>query len=565
MNRHLASVVCAAALGGCSIVSAEREPDSTDADGKADGLQACPDEVAINNGQGSNRRCYDTTNGRFVPTVCCAEACEGADWREQSNGTVCAWVHDAPEGSQVGQFAPRMCCELQDALACSRAVWQDGACIDPLRDSSVDASCCGDAAPACDPWLANAIRGCISDVQADLATDPESPSMNALELLHVCTHEGDLLGPMFDDLCDVAPQLELCSADFETFFQAYVQPCAEALRPEHDCALGRVWQDTLRQPNVAMIERVTLTLADAGSLPALESSQVIESVRQSAFGEVADLSEAFAFVDDGRIDRMRLFELGNARAFTAYTYGAGDNLHGAVFDHGTTTIATRVLDGDLYDGSPVPQLGCGIPIGRAGQPCTDHASCGPGLQCWGMISAHPAYGQVGRCTDPTLGTSSPARGNLCQTLQDCPLEEGLVCAGMQFELGHCRAAWKVGSYHEEATFEIPDAGTLERDLGVFGLATVVESMEIDLTITHPDPSQLRVSLRGALQDEGTTVAVFDGTVDSVPGALVRISGPIGFPGDEQVNGLWTLVVEDRAAGSVGTLHGWSLHLTTRWD
>ena len=569
MNRHIGSVICAAALGaawGCSVESVEAESAGTGAGGKADALDACPADVAINSAQGSQRRCYDTSNGQFVSTLCCAEVCEGADWREQSNGTVCAWVHDAPEGKQKGQFAPRMCCELNDALACSRATWQQGACTDPVTGSSVDATCCGNQALECDPWLASSIRNCVSEVQADLASDPESPFMNTLELLEVCTNEGDLLGPMLDEICTFAPELDLCAVDFATFHQDFVLPCGQVLRPEHDCAFGRVWRDALRQPNVAMVERLTLTPADAANLSALETDQVIEAVRQSAFGDVADVNDAFAFVDQGQIDRVQLFELGNARAFTAYTYGAGDNLFGAVFDYGTTTIATRVLDGDLYDGAAVPQLGCGIPIGRAGQPCTGHESCGAGLQCWGMISdAHPAYSTVGRCTDPQLGMGLPATGNTCQTLQDCPLESGLVCAGMQWEFGHCRAAWKAGSYHEAATFEIPDNGTLSRDLGVFGLATVVESMEIDLTIDHPDPTQLHISLRGALQDEGTTVTVFDGATTPVPGAHVRISGPIGFPGDEQVNGRWTLVVEDRAAGSVGTLHGWSLHLVTRWD
>lgn len=568
MHRHLGSVVCAIGLvagWGCSVETTEPGGVATGAGGKADALDACPADVAINSGDGSQRRCYDTATGRFVSTVCCAEACDGADWREQSNGTVCAWVHGAPEGAAQGQFAPRMCCELNDALACSRASMQAGACTDPVMGGEVDAACCTDEAPACDPLLASSIRACVGAVEADLASDPESPPMNALELLEVCTHEGDLLGPMFDELCGFDPTLEFCDVDFGTFHEEFVQPCGEALRPEHDCAFGRVWGDLGRQPNVFIVERTALTPPDAGSLSPLEVDQVIEAVRQSAFDDVSDVAEAFAFVDEGRIEVLQFFELGHARAFTGVAYAAGDNVFGAVFDRGTSTLATRVLDGDLYDGSTVPQLGCGIPIARAGQPCSDHDACGPGLQCWGTIDEHPAYGRVGRCTDPALGTASPARGDQCFGPDDCPLEDGLVCAGYQFEWGHCRAAWKAGSYHDQATFEIPDDGTLERDLGVFGLATVVENMAIDLSITHPDPSQLLVTLRGALRDEGTTVTVFDGATQPVPGAHVHISRPVGFPGDESVNGLWTLYIEDRAGGSVGTLHGWSLHLVTRWD
>ena len=40
---------------------------------------------------------------------------------------------------------------------------------------------------------------------------------------------------------------------------------------------------------------------------------------------------------------------------------------------------------------------------------------------------------------------------------------------------------------------------------------------------------------------------------------------IGFSGDESVNGEWTLRVADRATGKVGTLLGWQLTVTSRWD
>ena len=40
---------------------------------------------------------------------------------------------------------------------------------------------------------------------------------------------------------------------------------------------------------------------------------------------------------------------------------------------------------------------------------------------------------------------------------------------------------------------------------------------------------------------------------------------VGFSGDEQVNGTWTLRVVDLTTGQAGTLSDWHLTITSRWD
>lgn len=92
------------------------------------GTLECPAEAAIS-GQGAQRACRDSDTGDAVAPECCAAQCEGADWREQANGSFCAYVHGAPEGARVGQFAPRLCCELDlpdlddNAGAVGRAIY----------------------------------------------------------------------------------------------------------------------------------------------------------------------------------------------------------------------------------------------------------------------------------------------------------------------------------------------------------------------------------------------------------------------------------------------------------
>lgn len=64
--------------------------------------------------------------------------------------------------------------------------------------------------------------------------------------------------------------------------------------------------------------------------------------------------------------------------------------------------------------------------------------------------------------------------------------------------------------------------------------------------------------------DGTTALVFDG--EDIPAGDVLIEAPVlGFPGDESVNGPWTLRVADQGAHDQGTLRSWSLELISRWD
>ncbi len=147
-------------------------------------------------------------------------------------------------------------------------------------------------------------------------------------------------------------------------------------------------------------------------------------------------------------------------------------------------------------------------------------------------------------------------------------QDGLVCSGLSiFDEGFCRPAWVLGRFRDQHTIALPKKGKITRDLFVWGLATVPEDAFIELRLLHPDPKQIKITLIPALQDEGTPFVVFDGKTDpaAVGTTTVVIDKPILHPGDESLNGRWTLVVEDTKTGKAGQIDAWALRFSSRMD
>lgn len=542
------------------------------AGGKADGLGdiGCPAEVGINDADGEQRRCFDEATGRFVPTACCADLCDGAGWREQSNGRACAWLDDPGlDGAKVGQFAPSMCCSLNDDLACAGAELDGDTCRDPESNAVVDEACCveePDDVAVCHPLVESSVRECVSAGMRE--SDPSIPPRRPTELLELCTTEGDLTGPMRDELCAVFPDEAVCQLSFEEFHTNVLGACGEALRAQYDCAFGTGFRDIERLPNNAIVRDVVLTAADIATLGDLEREQIIVAARQSAFDDVASVEAAFEFFDQGELNVLDIVEISTGRPFRALEYGAGDNSFGAIFELGSTTLVGKIQDGEMV--RPVDEfvLGCDVPFGVPGLVCSNHAACGQGLRCEGAISEHPAGGVVGRCVDHRVSDDAPANEARCSAPSDCPIEDGLVCSGLSiFDEGFCRPAWVLGQFHDNNTIELPAQGTHQRDLAVWGLATVPEDAFISLRLLHPDPQTIKITLIPALRDEGTPFVVFDGATDpaAVGTTTVVIDKAIEHSGDESLNGLWSIVVEDSAAGGAGQIDTWSLRFSSRMD
>jgi DNA uptake protein ComE-like DNA-binding protein len=139
----------------------------------------------------------------------------------------------------------------------------------------------------------------------------------------------------------------------------------------------------------------------------------------------------------------------------------------------------------------------------------------------------------------------------------------LVCAGLSYApSGTCRPSWMANVFRSGTQVSIPDGDVngVNMGLGVFGLASVAEDVIVHLELTHPRKSDLRVLLT---QPSSAQATVWE--VDGAGDARVVMGPATGIERDSEVNGEWTLTVIDTRAGSVGTLDGWSLELTSRLD
>lgn len=203
-------------------------------------------------------------------------------------------------------------------------------------------------------------------------------------------------------------------------------------------------------------------------------------------------------------------------------------------------------------GTP-PSQTCG-PDGTAavGEECLDTESCADGLRCQGR--PHDESTPYGRCIDPT---PIPGEGNTCDRWSPC--NTGLVCAGWTiFGEGHCVPQWMAGRYRDDEGGAID--GTLERGLIVNGLASVPVDIEVVTHIVHPRLTDLRVTL---LDPQGTESILWDQTSELEEWS--RSYALNGISRDDNVNGEWTLRVEDVVTGESGTLEQWSLFIVSRWD
>jgi len=157
-----------------------------------------------------------------------------------------------------------------------------------------------------------------------------------------------------------------------------------------------------------------------------------------------------------------------------------------------------------------------------------------------------------------LAGGTIADGDSCTAHEAC--SSGLCTGLTHTAVGWCRPAWMAGTFTSTADATIPDnspAGVTQT-LEVTGLATVPEDLIVHLDIDHPRKTDLYIVLTQPSSGESL---IWD--VDSAGLARVTVGG--NLERDSSVNGTWTLTVSDYFAGSTGTLRGWSLELTSRYD
>lgn len=549
-------------LGACVASTESADTGSNgSAAGKADGIgdeALCPAEVALNAGEGSAKRCYDTESGQFVASECCADVCEGASMRAQSNGERCAWTSEpGMAGARVGQFAPQLCCDLNDDLACGRATEVGGGCVDAETGMAVDAACCAPEPTACHPSVASAIDTCMYRLaESDAEEGLPVPSRTAV--FDACTQELESLGGILDERCVYQPELPFCDLDFETVASDFIAPCADA-RDDAACTFGLTYAFTQAQAHMTVVHRFEHTLASAQALSQTERDQ-ISAGASAVTGEALDLSGAFDQADAGRINVVELFDLSANVGFTAVEFGSGDTSVGAIFRAGTTERVADIGDGDIF--------GCSADIGQGGNVCSENADCADGFVCEGRIDdENPVGTPLGLC----VGTDAPGNYQDCTSIRDC--DEGYCAGVIAFgDWGMCSPGWMFGERSNETVLEA-DGESVRSDVLVYGQATVPMDLQLTLDLFHDvDPDALTIELlipgyEGGEDDERPRVTVWPREGVSAPYPTGgRVVLPVLAFGDESINGAWTLrVTDDSLDGASGGVFGWTLSYSSRYD
>ena len=210
-----------------------------------------------------------------------------------------------------------------------------------------------------------------------------------------------------------------------------------------------------------------------------------------------------------------------------------------------TLLVTQAPSAD----APVTQL----PADGPGTDCTSNDDCADGLYCIGK----PFDGSTdfGKCQD-----TGSVSGAWADCTSDAACGEGLVCMGaISWGQGWCIAAWMADTFFNDEVVSVPDgdADGIVNEAVVYGLATVPVDMVVTLDIDHARPEDLVVTLTSP---NGDVAVLWDH--EATPPNPVLASG---IPGDDTVNGAYTLTVIDTESGVQGTLKGWSFYVTSNWD
>ena len=321
--------------------------------------------------------------------------------------------------------------------------------------------------------------------------------------------------------------------------------------PSEVCELPATFVDFDNNPRYAQNgERYITAASQLAGTEAVQALAALRFVYDGSNNRIADLAAGFAMVDQGSLRVVKLYHLATNTDLTAVEFGAGDTSVGLVFFGDSIVVAGQISDSQIEN--------CNFfrantsATQAAGQPCRATSECQTGLRCEGV------FANAGVCISTT---PIPGIGNECSSDAACG-SAALICSGATRGGGLCGPTWMRGSFADVTSTALLDAGTTARSVSVRGLATVDTDVTIKLTVDHPKPSQLRITLANP---GGTEAVVFQGTAANTGSSVVLNQPVIGFSGDESVNGQWTLRITDMTTGSVGTLRGWTLGVTSRWD
>ena len=122
---------------------------------------------------------------------------------------------------------------------------------------------------------------------------------------------------------------------------------------------------------------------------------------------------------------------------------------------------------------------------------------------------------------------------------------------------HCGRPGPPRTHAGETGRAIPDAGTLESRIEVTD-AGQLQSLHVDVEITHSFPYELTLRLRGPSGREFVLLTEDPSSTSRIERSF-EVTGFVG----EELRGTWTLTVTDGASGDTGTLDAWRLRASTR--
>jgi subtilisin-like proprotein convertase family protein len=121
----------------------------------------------------------------------------------------------------------------------------------------------------------------------------------------------------------------------------------------------------------------------------------------------------------------------------------------------------------------------------------------------------------------------------------------------QYQSTYANMSTETASHTDNLT--ITDGGGVQSQI-TFGSSLEVEKMVIDLNITHPNVSDLTVTLTSP---DGTSAVLASHPASDTGGGIVFETSANNFWG-EDAKGTWALTVTDSVSGNIGTLNGWTL-------
>jgi len=219
-------------------------------------------------------------------------------------------------------------------------------------------------------------------------------------------------------------------------------------------------------------------------------------------------------------------------------------------------LALRDDGGELRIGTQLRSPGNGCEVLQWGEPAYQ-------LIEFPALVGSPLLTEEHAPTDFDCAASGANDDDDCTELNLCGAS--LICSGLTRDSdGFCRATGlHYGVFSESVSSAIPDgtAGGLMRSLSASGLSTVDTDVIVKVELNHPDWSQLTITLTNPATNE---VPVW--SQETPPAGITTIHRvPVGFSGDESVNGTWSLKIVDNATGQAGSLESWDLEIVSRYD